>query len=268
MDFAERYGPWALITGASEGTGASFARQLAAKGLNLILVARRNGPLEDLAAELHARHGGQCITATVDLAREDAAARIAGIAGPREVGLLITNAGADTSGAAFLDGDPAHWNALVTLNATTTMGLAHHFGRAMRARQRGGMILVNSGACYGGLNGVAVYSAAKGFVLNLAEALWAELRQDGIDVLTLVMGRTDTPAHRELMERQGMPIPKGMASADAVAELGLARLPHGPVCNWGQPDDVAGMAPTSPVQRRERIVAIEAMSAAYAGKRA
>ncbi|MFA7585324.1 MAG: SDR family NAD(P)-dependent oxidoreductase [Novosphingobium sp.] len=266
MDFVERYGPWALVTGASEGTGAAFARLLAAKGMNLILVARREGPLDALASEIREQHKVQCITATVDLCHRDAAAELAEIAGDREVGLLITNAGADTNGAMFLDTDIAHWNDLVTLNVTTTMGLAHHFGRQMRARQRGGMILVSSGACYGGLSGISVYSAAKGFVLNLAEALWAEMRHDGVDVLTLVLGRTDTPAHRRLMERNGQPIPAGMAQPDDVAETGLRQLPHGPIWNWGQPNDVAGMAPTSPDQRRERIVTIERASAAYAGK--
>ena len=268
MDFAAQYGPWALITGASEGTGAEFARQLAARGLNLILVARREGPLADLAAEIGAAHGVACVTAPVDLTRPDAVRQIAEVAGDREVGLVIANAGADTNGARFLDTDLAHWNALVTMNVSTAMGLAHHFGAAMRERRRGGLILVNSGACYGGLAGISVYSAAKGFVLNLAEALWAEWRHHGVDVLTLVMGRTDTPAHRRLMERNGQPIPEGMASAADVAALGLERLPHGPIANWGQADDVAGMAPTSPAARRERILMIELASAAYAGQKA
>lgn len=267
MDFKERYGPWAVITGASEGTGAEFARQLAAAGLNLILIARREGPLDALAEEIGQAHGVSCITATVDLTKRDAAERIAMVAQGFEVGLVIANAGADTNGAMFLDTDLAHWNALVTMNVTTAMGLAHHFGQGMKARGRGGLILVNSGACYGGLAGISVYSAAKGFVLNLAEALWAEWRHHGVDVLTLVMGRTDTPAHRKLMERNGQPVPEGMASAADVAALGLAQLPHGPIANWGQPNDVAGMAPTSPDARRARIVAIEQASAAYAGKK-
>lgn len=129
MDFATRYGPWVLITGASEGTGAEFARQLAARGLSLILVARREGPLANLAAEIGATHGVTCITASVDLTRPDAVQQIAEVAGDREVGLVIANAGADTNGALFLDTDLAHWNALVTMNVSTAMGLAHHSGR-------------------------------------------------------------------------------------------------------------------------------------------
>ncbi len=264
MAFAEKYGPWALITGASEGTGSAFAHRLAALGINLVLIARREGPLAALAQEIRAK-GVECVTASVDLSAPGAADRIIAAAGESEVGLLITNAGADTNGSLFLDTDIANWDQLVTMNVMTTMRLAHHFGRAMRSRGRGGIILVGSGACYGGLNGIAVYSAAKGFVLNFGEALWAELRHHGVDVLNLILGRTDTPAHRRLMERNGQPIPEGMATSEEVAEVGLAQLPHGPVYNWGQANDVAGYAPNSPDDRRARIIAIEEMSRAYTG---
>lgn len=265
--FPAKYGPWALITGASEGTGAAFARRLAGAGLKLILIARRERPLAALAGEIRAA-GGECVTASVDLAAPDAAERIAAVAGEREVGLLITNAGADPNGSMFLDTDLAAWDGLVTMNVNTTMRLAHHFGAAMRARRRGGMILVGSGACYGGLSGIAAYCASKAFVLAFAESLWAELRHSDVDVLNLVLGRTDTPAHRKILEESGQPLPADMATSEEVAEVGLAQLPHGPIYNWGQPNDIAGMAPNSPDERRARIVAIEAMSAAYAGSKA
>ncbi|MEO7247225.1 MAG: SDR family NAD(P)-dependent oxidoreductase [Novosphingobium sp.] len=265
--FTEKYGPWALIAGASEGTGAEFARQLAAKGLNLILVARREGPLDALAAEIGAAHGVQCITATVDLTKKDAATRMADITGEREVGLLIANAGADTNGSQFLDTDIAQWDALVAMNVTTTMRLVHHFGQAMRARERGGMILVGSGACYGGLNGLAVYCASKAFVMDLAEGLWAELRHYGIDVLNLILGRTDTPAHRKSLAQSGQPVSTvGVASPVDVARVGLEQLPHGPIYNWGSPNDQPGFAPQSPDARRARIIAVEQATRAYSGK--
>ena len=97
-DFASRYGAWALITGASEGTGAAFARELAGRGLKLILIARREEPLRALAEEIGAS-GGECVTAAVDLAQPGAAERVIAAAGDREVGLFIANAGADTVGA-------------------------------------------------------------------------------------------------------------------------------------------------------------------------
>jgi short-subunit dehydrogenase len=266
-EIAAKYGPWALITGASEGTGSAFAHKLVDAGVKVILIARREGPLAALADELEAK-GGECVTASVDLSASDAAERIIAAAGDREVGLLVTNAGADPNGSMFLDEDMAAWDQLITMNVNTTARLAHHFGQAMRARRRGGMILVGSGACYGGLSGISTYCASKAFVLCLAEGLWAELRHDNVDVLNLVLGRTDTPAHRKILEESGQPIPADLAQPDEVAEVGLRQLPHGPIYNWGQPNDLAGMAPNSPDERRAKILAIEAMSAAYAGTKA
>lgn len=266
-EFAAKYGPWALIAGASEGTGAAFARQLAAHGLNLILVARREGPLDALADEIHATHPAtQIITATIDLSKKDAAERMMQVATGRDVGLLILNAGADDNGSQFLDADVEAWTALTTRNVVTTMRACHHFGRAMRERGRGGIILVGSGACYLGLPGISVYGATKAYDLVLGEALWAELRPHGVDVLNLIMGRTDTPAHRDLMARLGVPFPENCASAEDVAALGLDRLPHGPTINWGEPEDQPGMSGLSAAQRRERILAIAAASASYAKK--
>lgn len=263
MDFAERYGPWALIAGASEGTGASFARQLAAQGINLVLVARRQGPLDALAEELRQAHGVECIAASIDLAAPDAAERMAQAAGGNAVGLLILNAGADTNGSTFLDNDVENWVQLTNRNVMTTLRACHLFGTGMRARGRGGIIIVGSGACYLGLPGISVYGATKAYDLVLGEALWAELKPHGVDVLNLIMGRTDTPAHRELMERLGVPFPDNCANADDVAALGLARLPNGPTINWGEPEDQPGMAGLSAVQRRERIEMIAAMSSGY-----
>lgn len=258
MSRLERYGPWALIAGASEGTGASFARLLAAEGFNLILVARREGPLGQLADDIRHSHGVECVTASIDLSLDDATARMAEVAGEREVGLLILNAGADPNGAQFLDSDMAAWDQLTMRNVMTTMRACHHFARGMRDRGRGGIIICGSGACYGGLPGIAVYGASKAFDLVLGEGLWIELRPHGVDVLNLIMGRTDTPAHRELMAEKGIPFPDDCASADDVAALGLERLPHGPVLNWGLADEDAGYAGTSAAQRRARILHIAA----------
>lgn len=265
MDFTRKYGPWALITGASEGTGSAFARAVARRGLDCVLIARREAPLAALAAEIRAL-GRQCVTASVDLARPDAAARVAEAAGGREIGLYIANAGADTVNSRFLDRDIAEWDGLVTLNVLTTMRNCHWLGRAMRARRRGGMILVGSGACYGGLHGLAVYTAAKGFALNFGEALWSELGEAGIDVLSLILGRTDTPAHRRSLELAGQPVPDGMARPEEVARVGLERLGRIAVHNWGEDEHGTGMSPISPAQRQARLLAVKAMSAGYVAK--
>lgn len=262
MSFTAKYGPWALVTGASEGTGAEFALRLAGEGLNLVLVARREGPLHELAAQVRAK-GVECVSASIDLTANDATDRIVAAVGEREIGLLIANAGADTNSSRFLDTDVANWEALVVLNIVTAIRNCHHFGQGMRARGRGGIILVGSGACYGGLSGIGVYCGVKAFDLCFGEGLWAELRHHNIDVLNLILGRTDTPAHRRIMASNGQPVPAGMASAAEVARIGLEQLPHGPVYNWGQTNDVSGYAPNSPDARRARIEAIERSSAAY-----
>lgn len=266
MDLRAKYGPWALIAGASEGTGAEFARQLAAAGLNLILIARRPGPLAALADELRAAYDTECVTATIDLADDDAAARMLAAAGSREVGLLVLNAGADPNGAMFVDNAIANWDALAMRNVMTVMRACHAFAGPMKARGRGGLLVVGSGACYVGLPGISVYGATKAFQMVLCESLWAELKPHGVDVCHYIIGRTDTPAHRELMEARGMAIPDDLADAGEVARIGLAHLDKGPVKNWDLADDEAGWAINSAATRRARIEAVAAMSASYAGK--
>ena len=260
MSFAERYGPWAVIAGASEGTGSAFARQVAAEGVHCILLARRSGPLASLAEELRGRYGVECVTAAIDLAADDGARRMAEVAADREIGLFISNAGSDSIGSTFLNSEIVSWESLVMRNVMTVMRSCYHFAKPMCARRRGGIIIVGSGACYGGLTGITVYSATKAFDLCFGEGLWAELRPYGVDVLNLILGRTDTPAFRELMTRKGIPIPKGLASPEDVARIGLERLPHGPVHNWGLADDEAGYAVSSAAARRQRILSIAALS--------
>ena len=259
MSFAERYGPWAIVAGASEGTGQEFARQLAAQGLNLVLIARRKGPLEALADEIRGAPGVECLTASIDLGSDDAAARIFAAADGREIGLFVSNAGADPHNAMFLDREVESWDGLARMNTLTMMRCCHRFGRAMRDRGRGGLLLVNSGACYIGLSELAVYAAGKAFMLNFAEGLWAELRGHGVDVLTLVLTQTDTPLFRSYLAAKGLPFPDNAASPVDVARTGLERLPHGPIHNWGYADDEPGFAPLSPAQIRARIEAIEGM---------
>lgn len=257
MSYKLKYGPWAVIAGASEGTGAEFARLLAADGMNLILVARRQEPLDLLAEELRASAGIECITACIDLALPEAAARMAEAAAGREVGLLILNAGADPNGSHFLDTGVEAWKQLAMRNVVTLIDACHHFATPMCERRRGGIIIMNSGACYGGIPGIATYAATKAFDLIFAEGLWAELKPSGIDVLSYVINRTDTPAHRAMAAAKGQTYSsEGMASAADVARVGLERLPHGPVHNWGLADDETGYAGASAAARRQRIVAI------------
>ena len=267
LNFAETYGPWAIILGASEGTGRALARQIAAHGVPCILVARRPEKLAALAAEIRQESGVDCDVAAIDLAAGDAFERIQAAAAGREIGLFTMNAGADPNGSYFLDSALPVWLDLLQRNVYIMLQCCHHFGRPMRARRRGGVLLVNSGACYGGANYMACYAATKAATLAFAEGLWGELRENGVHVLTMVMHVTDTPALRALLAEKGQALPTVMASADAVAEAALARLAHGPILNWGLRDDEAGYAILSAASRRQRVLAVAAASSAIFGTR-
>jgi short-subunit dehydrogenase len=255
--FGEKYGPWAIVAGASEGTGASFARQLAERGLSLVLIALE-GPLEEVSEQARAR-GVEVVTARIDMSIPDAFDRIAEAAGEREIGLYVANAGGDANASRYLDKDVKAWLALAHVNVITTMQACHHFGRRMRARGRGGLLIVNSGGCYGGGSFLVTYNACKGFLLNFAEGLWAELRDHGVDVLSINCGMMDTPNFHRILANTGMTVPRQeLATTDEVVAVGLARLPHGPVHNWGLADDEGGYAVTSAAGRRARVLATDA----------
>jgi short-subunit dehydrogenase len=259
MEFRRRYGPWAVIAGGSEGTGRSFARKIAAEGVNCLLVAK-DGPLEQTAEEIRQQFGVEVVTAAIDLAASDAAECIFAAVGPREVGLFVNNAGADWFGERFLEADIEGWLALAHINIDTMLRCAHRFGGEMRKRRRGGVLIVNSGACYGGSKYLAIYCASKAFQLNFAEAFWSEMRPYGVDVCTIVLGRTNTPGYHARRAGKGIKVSDaGLASPDEVAAQGLARLPHGPITNWGQEDDEDGYLAYSAAKRREKVIMMETL---------
>lgn len=221
------YGPWAVIAGGSEGVGAEFARMLAEEGFNLVLIARKPGPLEETARACRDR-GVQVRTLSVDLLEIGAVARIAAATADVEVGLLIYNAGASTCNEPFLDGALADFQGVIDLNVTRMLDLVHLFAGPMIARRRGGILLVGSLAGYMGAFRHTVYAGAKAFSRIFAESLWLELREHNVDVLELVLGVTRTPA----MERIGLNFDApGIVVNDpaVVAAEGLAQLANGPV---------------------------------------
>ncbi|MFE3029212.1 SDR family NAD(P)-dependent oxidoreductase [Nocardia tengchongensis] len=223
----QRYGPWAVITGGSEGVGRSFALELARAGIALLLVARRTAPLEATAAECR-ELGVEVRTLATDLTAPAAVAEIVAAVADAEVGLLVLNAGANTHSAPFVDGDLAAFGQVIELNITTPLGLIHHFGGIMKARGRGGILMVGSLAGYLGSQHHTVYGGVKAFGRIFAESLWLELGDHGVDVLELVLGVTRTPAMERVgldFDVPGMPV----SEPDDVAREGLSRLGHGPV---------------------------------------
>jgi short-subunit dehydrogenase len=222
-----KYGPWAVIAGASEGTGAEYARQLAALGIHCLLVARRIDPLQQLAQELTGKYPVQVRVSSVDLSAADAAQRMKAAAADLEVGLYVSNAGADPTGKHFLDVPLEVSHRLINMNVRTVVDAVHAFAPAMKARGRGGILLMSSGAALGGQPRVAIYSGTKAFEVNFAESLWAELRKFGVDVLGVAAPAMDTPVVREALALRNLK-PEGISDPKDVVQIALQYLPIGP----------------------------------------
>jgi len=263
VDMRSRYGPWALITGASDGTGAEFALQLAARGLNLLLIARRQEPLADLAGRIREQFGVSVRTASIDLYQPTAADEVISAAEDLEVGLFVANAGSDTNGSAYLDASFDAWLQMLNRNVLNVAKTAYHLAAPMRSRQRGGIIILSSAAALAGQPGGAIYSGTKAFQLNFCESLWSELRHSGVDVLCCVCAAMNTPTLRRLLDEHGKDAPPMLEPAEVVAEF-LSVLGKKPVHispYLGNDDQVAAIEKS----RYERLLFMEEMAKAFYG---
>ncbi len=214
--FRQRYGPWALVAGGSEGIGAAFATALAGRGVDLILVARRPGPLAALADRLPVR----TLTVVADLATASGLAAMAEATRDLEVGLVVVNAAYAPIGR-LIDQDPAQTQRALDLNCRAPLVLAHRALPAMAARGRGGLIIMSSLAGLQGTPSLATYAASKAFGAVLAEGLWAELRGTGVDVLACVAGAVATPGLSATMGRPALgTLPPERVAEDALRALG------------------------------------------------
>jgi short-subunit dehydrogenase len=237
----DKYGPWALITGGSEGVGAGFARQLAVQGFKLVLVARKPEPLEELANELRAG-GTEVRVLSADLSKPDVLDYVRTVTDDIAVGLLIYNAGANNTRGRFVELPEEVTQSVIAINVLGQVNFARHYGAAMCERGRGGIILTGSLGGYMGSPSLVAYTAAKAFSRTFTEALWAECEPLGVDVLHLVIGFTATPA----MARLGMDLTHAQAPED-VAREGLDNLANGPV--W-----IAGGEPNRERARQRSVV--------------
>lgn len=220
--FAGRYGPWALVAGGSEGIGAAFADEIARRGVNLLLVARRPEPLEQTAARLRRERAVEVIPIAADLASLATIDQVASAASGRQVGLVVANAALAPSGP-FRDTDASQVASAIDLNCRASALLAHLFLPAMADRGRGGIIFVSSLAGLQGVPELAAYSATKAFLIALGEALWAEHRPSGVDVLTVCPGAVSTPGYQQAASREA----PGTTSPRVVAATALDALGHG-----------------------------------------
>ena len=219
--FAQYYGPWALVAGGSEGLGAAFADEIARRGVNLVLVARRAEQLERTAARLRAERAVEVITVAADLTDRAALDQVSAAAAGVEVGLVVANAALAPAGS-FLHATDAEIAGAIDLNCRASALLAHRFLPAMAGRGSGGVIFVSSLAGMQGVPTLAAYSATKSFLIALGEALWAELRGSGVDVVTVCPGAVSTPGYRVAAR----PAP-GTTAPAAVAAAALRSLGRG-----------------------------------------
>lgn len=226
-EFRRRYGPWAVIAGASEGIGQAYAEQLAARGMNLITLARRAELLDADAARLRAAHGVEVCPVSLDLSAPDLASRFMAAIGDRDVGLLIYNACYSHIGK-FIDVPLDDHQRTLDVNCRGPLTLVQQLAPRLIVRGRGGILLMSSMSGFQGSAMVASYAATKAFNTVLAEGLWYELAPRGVDVLACVAGATSTPGFEHstprAKQRKAMP----MAPAD-VAREGLAALGRGPL---------------------------------------
>jgi short-subunit dehydrogenase len=217
----DRYGPVALVAGASEGIGAAFARALAQAGFGLVLIARRKEPLVALASELRDQFGKPVTTVALDLAAPDLEARLRELVGQYDVGLLVYNAALSIV-APFVETSSADKQRILDVNARGPMLAAHVCAEHFAARGGGGIVLVSSLTAFWGSAWVATYGATKAFNLSLGEALAHELAPKNIDVVVSCVGATRTPGFVKAVS--GRKAPKSM-SPDEVAKQTLQALP-------------------------------------------
>jgi hypothetical protein len=222
--FSQRYGPWALVAGASEGLGAAWARTLARRGLHLVLAARRKTLLEQVAEELRDRYAIEVRCLDIDLAAAGPLARLAEEASRLEIGLLVYNAAHAPVGD-FATVDAGSLERVADVNVRGPMLLARAVLPGMTARGRGGIVLMSSLAGNQGTAHIAAYAASKAFNRVLAEGLWQELAPRGIDVVACCAGAVRTPGFATTAGRDA----PGTLDAEQVAERTLDALGRGPI---------------------------------------
>ncbi len=272
--FAHKYGPWALIAGASEGIGKSFAEQLASRGLNLILLARREDVLADTARQIRERFHVEVKTQALDLTAADLETHIDTLIVGHDIGMLVYNAGAVHGVGLFLEEPIEKALNLVRLNCVGPVVLSHKIGQRLKVRGRGGVILMSSMTALAGMAYVATYAATKSFDMIFAESLWAEFRGYGVDAMGLIAGATQTPAMQksgaqfgeELGSSADKPADAPMTNVlamdpDDVVREALAYFGQGPILIPGEKNRASAQG----LRQAPRPAVIDAMSAAAAG---
>ena len=218
----ERFGPWALVTGASSGIGKEFARQIAASGINIVLVARRKDLLEEVGVESSRRYGVEHRVVVLDVSREDFIGQLTSATDDLDIGLVVSNAGTGNPGEFLKLGRQLHQTTL-RVSTMAHLDITHHFGAKLAKRRRGGLILAGAMGAESGVPRMANDGAAKAYVHSLGEALHYEFKPLGVYVTVLAAGFTNTAVLDKFgLDPKTMPM-KPMSVEQCVSE-GLSGL--------------------------------------------
>ena len=221
--FHSKYGPYALVAGASEGLGAAFAEVLAQRGFNLLLVARREKKLATFSEHLENKYDVHCQYKALDLSKyAEVKEWISSL--EFDIGLMIYNA-AYAPIDYFINVPEDKLKQIIQVNVQTPLLLCKLFSEKMQLRQRSGIVLMSSLAGYQGSPKIATYAASKAFNTILAEGLWMELQQQGIDVMASCAGAIRTPGYNVAEDGNEAP---GTMDAITVATNSLDALGKGP----------------------------------------
>lgn len=237
---------WALVAGGSQGIGLAFARGLADRGHDLVLVANDGLSLDDAVHELGRRV--EVVPVLLDLTEDDAIEHLQSAVGDRPIDVLVVNAALSPIGA-FLDVEEDLLARTLRLNTEVPLRLAHRYGRLMRERGRGAIVLLSSLSGLQGTAMLATYAATKAFLRVLAEGVWDELRGSGVRVVAVMPGTTDTPGLRASAPRGG---PRAMPPERVAAEV-LDAIERGPVVVPGVGNKLTALLTTRLLPRRRAI---------------
>lgn len=225
LNFKEKYGPWALVVGASAGLGEAFAENCAKRGLNVILCARRIEKLDEVAAGLRERYGILTRQIAADISSQDCADQIIAKIRDLKIGFYIFNA-AIAMGGPFIQIKEADLVKAITGNCVTPTKLTRYIAREMAKRRRGGIYLVTSLGGLGGMGNWISYSSCKAYQIIMGEGLWFEMRRYGVDAATYVVGATETPTYLETQNKTSTGISSRAETGDLTAGATLPRTPE------------------------------------------
>jgi short-subunit dehydrogenase len=220
--FRGRYGPWAIVAGASEGIGRAFCEEIAARGVNLVLIARRAELLQSLADDLKTKYSIYTKAVPLDLANPNVAEQINRQTRDLDIGLLVYNACYSAIGE-FLEMSVESKLQTIDVNCRGPVLLCSCIGQRLATQKRGGIILVSSMSGFQGTAMVSTYAATKAFDTVLGESLWYELKPHGVDVLVCAAGATLTPNFKEQTPEnkraQAFPMEPQQVAAEALAAI-------------------------------------------------